>query len=61
MGPHLNRMGKGSDQQIATEPLGRVGAMQLTPDKSQFIRRSHDQLSYLATDFGWIFAARAVA
>jgi hypothetical protein len=38
-------MGKGSNQQIATERLGRFGAMQLTPGKSQLIRRLHAQLS----------------
>jgi hypothetical protein len=34
-------MGEGADQQIATEPLRRAGAMQLAPGKPQ-VRRSSD-------------------
>jgi len=33
MDPLLQLIGEGSDQQIATEPLRRSGAMQLPPSK----------------------------
>ena len=36
----LQVMGEGADQQIATEPLRRAGAMQLPPCKPQFLRRA---------------------
>src|SRR6516225_6785464 len=35
MDPLLQLIGEGSDQQIATEPLRRSGAMQLPPSKPQ--------------------------
>src|SRR5262249_34143117 len=35
----LQLMGEGADQQIATEPLRRAGAIQFAPCKPQFLRR----------------------
>jgi len=40
-------MGEGADQQIATEPLRRAGAMQLAPCKPQFLRRPIEQFGNL--------------
>ena len=34
----LQLVGDGSDEQIATEPLGRCDTMQLAPGKAQFFR-----------------------
>ena len=48
----LHLMGKGSDQQIATEPLGRFDTMQLAPGKAQFVRRPMRQFGNLAVDLG---------
>src|SRR5215470_18119672 len=46
--PLLLLIGEGSDQEIATEPLRRTGAMQLPPGKSQFMRRPIHQFDDLA-------------
>jgi len=43
-------MGEGADQQIATEPLRRVRAMQLAPGKPQFGCRPIEQFGNLAVD-----------
>ena len=48
----LQLMGEGSDQQIATEPLGRFDTMQLAPGKAQFVRRPMRQFGNLAVDLG---------
>jgi hypothetical protein len=50
-----------SDQQIATEPSRRAGAMQLTPDQPQFGYRPIEQLANLAVDLGGVRTARSVA
>ena len=57
-------MDEGADQQIATEPLRRAGAMQLTPCKLQFLRRAIEQIGNLTVDLGDVLtaqSARAVA
>ena len=56
----LQLMGEGSDQQIATEPLRRSGAMQLPPGKPQFVRRPIRQLGNLPVHLGDIRIARSV-
>ena len=50
--PLLQLIGEGSDQQIATEPLRRSGAMQLPPGKPQFVRRPIHQFANLAVHLG---------
>src|SRR5207237_3389914 len=54
----LQLVGEGSDQQIATEPLGRCDTMQLAPGKAQFVRRSVRQFGNLAVDLGHTCAPR---
>jgi hypothetical protein len=54
----LQLMNEGSDQQIATEPLRRFGAMQLAPPKAQFLRRPMRQFGNLAVDLGHNSAPR---
>src|SRR5438477_4822763 len=54
----LELMNEGSDQQIATEPLRRFGAMQLAPPKAQFLRRPMRQFGNLAVDLGHNSAPR---
>jgi hypothetical protein len=48
----LQLIGKGSDQQIATEAQRRVSAVKLKPSKPQLRRRSIEQ----ARDFGFDLA-----
>jgi hypothetical protein len=48
----LELMGEGSDQQIATEPLGRFDTMQSAPHNAQIVRRSMQQFGNLAVDLG---------
>jgi len=60
MGSLLQLIGEGSDQQIATEPPRRSGAMQLPPGKSQFVRRPIHQLGNLPVHLGDIRIARSV-
>ena len=60
MDPLLQLIGEGSDQQIATEPLRRSGAMQLPPGKPQFVRRPIHQLGNLPVHLGHIRIARSV-
>ena len=57
----LELMDEGSDQQVATEPLRRAGAMQLPPDKPQFGYRPIEQLANLAVELGNIRPARSLA
>ena len=52
MGTLLQLIGEASDQQIATEPPRRFGAMHLSPGKPQFVRRSLAQLGNLLVDIG---------
>jgi len=40
MGALLQLVGEASDEQIATNPKRRFGAMRLTPGKPQFLCRS---------------------
>src|SRR5205085_1501392 len=54
----LQLVGEGSDQQIATEPLGRCDTMQLAPGKAQFERRPMRQFGNLAIDLGHNSASR---
>src|SRR6516165_9466486 len=49
MGALLQIIGKASDEQIATDPKRRFGAMQLAPGESQLLCRSIEQ----AGDFGF--------
>jgi hypothetical protein len=56
----LQLIGEGSDQQIATEPLRRSGAMQLPPSKPQFARRSIRQFGNLPVHFGDTRVARSL-
>ena len=60
MGSLLQLIGEGSDQQIATEPERRSGAMQLPPGKPQFVRRPIHQFGDLAVDLGDVRPARSV-
>ena len=48
----LEPMNEGSDQQIATEPLGWFDTMQLAPGKAQIVRRPMQQFGNLAVDLG---------
>src|SRR5215471_8874528 len=48
----LQLMGEGTDQQIATEPPWRAGAMQFAPCKPQFLRRAIEQIDKMAVDLG---------
>src|SRR5215472_3736629 len=60
----LQLMGEGADQQIATEPRRRAGAMQFAPRKPQFLRRAIEQFGNLTVDLGDLLTgrlARAVA
>src|SRR6516164_341469 len=52
MGALLQIIGKASDEQIATDPKRRFGAMQLAPGESQLLCRSIEQ----AGDFGFDIA-----
>ena len=62
MAPLLLLIGKGSNQEIATEPVRRSGVMQLPPGKPQFGRRPVHQFSNLALDLGDIrIAGRGAA
>jgi hypothetical protein len=54
----LQLMGEGADQQIATEPLRRAGAMQFAPCKPQFLRRALEQFGNLTVDFGDVLTGR---
>jgi hypothetical protein len=45
-------MNEGSDQQIATEPLGWFDTMQSAPGKAQIVRRPMQQFGNLAVDLG---------
>ena len=60
MGLLLQPMGKGSDQQIATETLRRSGAMQFAPSHSQILRRPIDQFGNLTFDLDNVRMARSV-
>jgi hypothetical protein len=60
MDPLLQLIGEGSDQQIATEPLRRSGAVQLPPGNPQFVRRSIRQFGDLPVHLGDIRVARSV-
>ena len=60
MGSLLQLIGKGSDQQIATEPPRRSGAIQLLPGQSQFVRRPIHQYGDLAVHLGDVGIARSV-
>src|SRR5215831_6329075 len=57
----LQLMSEGADQQIATEPLRRAGAMQLAPCKPQFLRRPIEQFGNLTVDLGGIRTTRSPA
>jgi hypothetical protein len=57
----LQLMGEGSDQQIATEPLRRVGAMQMAPRQPQFGCRVIEQFGNLAVDLGGVRTTRSPA
>jgi len=48
----LELMNEGSDQQIATEPLGWFDTMQSAPGKAQIVRRPMQQFGNLAVDLG---------
>jgi hypothetical protein len=52
MGALLQIIGKASDEQIATDPKRRFGAMQFAPGESQLVCRSIEQ----AGDFGFDIA-----
>jgi hypothetical protein len=54
-------MNEGADQQIATEPLRRAGAMRLAPRQPQFGRRAIEELANLAVDLGDVLTARSAA
>ena len=60
MGSLLQLIGERSDQQIATEPQGRSGAIQLLPGKPQFVRRPIHQAGNLAVDIGDVRITRSV-
>src|SRR6201981_182463 len=57
----LELMNEGSDQQIATEPLGWFDTMQSAPGKAQIVRRSMHQFGNLAIDLGHNSAPRFAA
>src|ERR1700752_4298285 len=48
----LELMNEGSDQQIATEPLGWFDTMQSSPGKAQIVRRPMQQVVNLAVNLG---------
>ena len=48
----LELVSEGSDQQIATEPLGWFDTMQSAPGKAQIVRRPMQQFGNLAVDLG---------
>jgi hypothetical protein len=54
----LELMNEGSDQQIATEPLGWFDTMQSAPGKAQIVRRPMCQSGDLAVDRGHNSAPR---
>src|SRR5205814_10133604 len=54
----LPLVSEGSDQQIATEPLGWFDTMQSTPGKAQIVRRPMQQFVDLAVDLGHNSAPR---
>ena len=56
----LQLIGEGSDQEIATEPVRRVGAMQLPPGKPQFVRRPIAQAGNLAVHLGDVRPTRPI-
>jgi len=53
-GTLLQLMDEGSDQQIATEPFRRPGAMQLAPGQPQFGCRANPQFGNLAVGRGGV-------
>ena len=55
----MQLIGEGSDQQIATEPQRRSGAIQLPPGKPQFVRRPIHQFGDLAVHRGDVCIARS--
>jgi len=55
----LQLMGEGADQQIATEPLRRAGAMQFAPCKPQFLRRAIEQIDKMTVDLGDVLTGRS--
>ena len=55
----LQLMGEGADQQIATEPLRRAGAMQFAPCKPQFLRRAIEQIDKMTVDLGDVLIGRS--
>src|SRR5215468_4821513 len=60
----LQLMSEGADQQIATEPLRRAGAIQFAPCQPQFLRRAIEQIDKMTVDLGDVLtgrSARAVA
>ena len=60
MGALLQLIGEGSDEQIATEPQRRSGAMQLPPGKPQLLCRPIDQSGDFAIDLGQVRLSRSV-
>jgi hypothetical protein len=52
MDSFLNLMSQGSDDQIATEPDGWIGAIELQPSKPQIGRRLINQSGNLLLDRG---------
>ena len=61
MGSLLQLIGEGSDQQIATEPARRFGAIQLPLGKPQFVRRPIHQFGNLPVHLGDVRIARSVS
>ena len=57
----LQLVSEGSDQQIATEPLRRAGAMQLAPCQLQFGCRPIEQFANLAVGRGGVPRVRSAA
>jgi hypothetical protein len=57
----LELMNEGSDQQIATEPLGWFDTMQSAPGKAQIVRRPMQQSGNLPVDLGHNSAPRFAA
>src|SRR5215813_7120222 len=57
----LQLMGEGADQQIATEPLRRAGAIQFAPCKPQFLRRAIKQIDKMTVDLGDVLTDRSAA
>jgi hypothetical protein len=60
MDPLLQLIGEGSDQEIATEPLRRTGAMQSPPGYLQFVCRPIHQFDDLAVHLSEIRISRLV-